>query len=60
MCVYQYEAKMRALQGDKIYLSIIEETQVLVELIEEDVWEAKDKKSGFLIDRVSSWYWLCL
>ena len=36
-------------------LSIIEETQVLVESIEYDVWESEDAKTGFLIYGFESW-----
>ena len=39
------------------YLSIVEETQVLVELIEYNIWEAEYEKTGLLIDRVESWGW---
>ena len=41
-------------------LSIIEETQVLLESVEHDVWEAEDEKTGFLIDEVEICDWLCL
>ena len=41
-------------------LSIIEEAQVLVESIEDNFWEAKDEKYGFLIDRFESLDWPCL
>ena len=36
-------------------LSIIEETEVIVNLIEDGVLEAEDEQTGFLIDRVESW-----
>ena len=36
-------------------LSIIEETEVIVNLIEDVVLEAEDEQTGFLIDRVESW-----
>ena len=41
-------------------LSKTEETQVIVNLIEDNVWEAKDEKRGSLIDGIESWYLLCL
>ena len=40
-------------------LSISEETQVIVNTIYDDVWEAEDEKSGSFIDRVKSWDWTC-
>ena len=40
-------------------LSITEETEVIVNLIEDYVWENKYEKTGFLIDGVESWDWPC-
>ena len=42
------------------YLSIMEETQALVELIEDDVWKSEDENTGFLIEWVEIWDRLCL
>ena len=38
-----------------IFLSLTEGTEVLVNLIEEDIWEAKDKQTGALNYEVKSW-----
>ena len=42
------------------FLSIIEETKILFELIEDDVSEAENEITGSLIDKVDIWDWLCL
>ena len=42
------------------FLSIIEDTKVLVIVVDDDVWAAKDEIIGFLIDIVEGWHWLCL
>ena len=42
------------------FLSITEETEVIVNWIDDDVWEAEDERTGFFIDWFESWYWLCL
>ena len=39
------------------FLSIIEQTEVIVNSIDDGVWQAEDEKTGSLIDRVDSWYW---
>ena len=41
-------------------MSITEDTEVNVNLIDDDVWESEGKITGYLIDWVESWYWLCL
>ena len=43
-----------------VFLSITEETEVIVNLIEDYDWESEDKITGSLIYRVESWDWLCL
>ena len=42
------------------FLSLTEGTEVIVNSIDDYVWEAKYKITGALIDGVESWYWLCL
>ena len=42
------------------FLSITEETEFIVNSIDDDDWEAKDKGTGDLIDGFDIWYWLCL
>ena len=42
------------------FLSITEDTEVLVNSIDDDFWDAEDKIIGFLIDVVESLYWICL
>ena len=37
------------------FLSLIEGTEVVVNSIEDHVWEAKDKTTGALNDRVDIW-----
>ena len=37
-------------------LSVIEGTDVVVNLISEDVWSYEDELTGDLIDKVESWY----
>ena len=46
--------------GIGFFLSISEETEVIVNLIEVDVWESEDDTTGSFIDGFESWYWLCL
>ena len=41
-------------------MSQSEGTEVIVNSIDDDVWEAKDKRRGALIDGVESWDWPCL
>ena len=41
-------------------MSIIEETEVNFTSTYDYVEEAEDEIIGALIDRVESWYWLCL
>ena len=41
-------------------MSVIEGTDAVVNLIAEDVWDYEYELSGALIDKVNSWYWLCL
>ena len=38
-----------------VCLSIIKETVVIVKLIYDDVWEAEDEITGFLIDGFNIW-----
>ena len=42
------------------FLSIKEGTEVIVNSIDDYVWESKDKIKGALIDRVESWEWIFL
>ena len=42
------------------FLSLTEGTEVIVDSINDDVWEDKDKIADALIDLVESWYWICL
>ena len=42
------------------FLSLIEGIEVVVNSIEDGVWEAKDEITGALNDKVESWVWLCL
>ena len=42
------------------YLSVIEGTDVVVNLIAEDIWDYEGELTGALIDKVESSYWLCL
>ena len=42
------------------FLSITEDTGVIVKSIEDDFWEARDETTGSFIDGVESWGWLCL
>ena len=41
------------------FLSITEETKVLVNEVDDDVWEAEYERTGSLIYRVESWDCLC-
>ena len=41
-------------------LYITEGTEVIVDSIYGDFWEAKDEITGALIDGVESWDWPCL
>ena len=41
------------------FLSLTEGTEVIVNSIDDDVWEAKYKRTGALIDGLGSWYGLC-
>ena len=43
-----------------LFLSITEETEVIVNSIDDDVWEFEYEITGVLIDGVESWDWLCL
>ena len=43
-----------------LILSLTEGTDVVVNLIADDVWESGGELTGALIDKVESWYWLCL
>ena len=38
------------------FLSLTEGTEVVVNLIKDDVWEAKYELTGALNDKVDSWY----
>ena len=42
------------------FLSLTEGTEVIVNSIDDDVWEAKYERTGALIDGFDSWDWLCL
>ena len=42
------------------FLALTEMTEVIVNSIDDGVWEAKDEKTGALIDGFESWDWLCL
>ena len=42
------------------FFSITEETKVLVNTVDDDVWEADYEITGSLIDGVESWDWPCL
>ena len=42
------------------FLSITEGTEVIVNLIDDDVWESKHSITSALIDVFYSWDWLCL
>ena len=42
------------------FLSITEGTEVIVNSIDDDVWEANDKITGVFIDGFECWDWLCL
>ena len=37
------------------FLSLTEGTEVVVDLIEDDVWEAKDEQTGALYEKIESW-----
>ena len=41
-------------------LSVIEGKDVVFSLMAEDVWYYEYKLTGALIEKVESWYWLCL
>ena len=41
-------------------MSVAEGTDVVVDLIADDVWGSEDEPAGALSDEVESWYWLCL
>ena len=42
------------------FLSIAEETEVLVNAVDDDVLESEYEITGSLIITVEIWYWLCL
>ena len=42
------------------FLSIIKVTEVIIDSIDDDVWETEDEITVALIDRVDSWNWPCL
>ena len=58
--VSQYQKYIELYKEINISFKIIEETQVLVESIEDDVWEGEYEKTDFLIDIFESWGLLCL
>ena len=39
---------------------LAEGTDVVVNLIVEDVWDSEDELTGALSDKFEIWYWLCL
>ena len=41
-------------------LSVIEGTDIVVNLIAEDAWYYEDELTGVFSDKVHSWYWLWL
>ena len=41
-------------------MSVIEDTDVVVNAIAEDVWDSEDELTGASIDKVESWYWYYL
>ena len=41
-------------------LSMIEDTKVLVNAVDDDVWEYEYERRGSLIDWIDSWYWIYL
>ena len=43
-----------------VFFSIAEETEVIVNSMEEDVWGAEYERKGLLFNGVGSWYLLCL
>ena len=42
------------------FLSLTERTEVVINSIDDDVWEAKDERTGALVDGVDSWDWIFL
>ena len=42
------------------FLSLTENTEVIVNSIENVVWADKDERAGALIDGAESWDWPCL
>ena len=42
------------------FLSLTEGTEVIVNSIDNDVWESKDKRTGVFNDGAEIWDWLCL
>ena len=43
-----------------LFLSLTEGTNVVVNLMDNDIWEAEDERKCALNDEVDSWDWLCL
>ena len=46
--------------GISSFLSTTEETGVLVNAVDDSIWEAKYERTGSMIDRFESWDWPCL
>ena len=42
------------------FFSITEGTKVIVNSMDDYIWEAEDERTGSLIEIVESWDWLCL
>ena len=42
------------------FLSIIEETKVIINAVDDDAWESEYEGTGSFIEGVESWHWLCL
>ena len=43
-----------------MFVCFIEGTEVVVHLMTENVWGSEDELTGAVVDKVESWYWLCL
>ena len=41
-------------------LLVTEDTKVLVNAVDDDVWEYEYERTGSLIDWIDSWYWIYL
>ena len=47
-------------QNRIVFFSITDGTEVIINSINDDVWDAEDERTGAFIDGVESLGWLCL